>query len=167
MIWVVNAEYQPGGSHVVGQPQQRIADALVESGQTAAAAESLTGGSISAALSAVEGASDWFRGGVIAYAEEVKFDVLDVDRGPVITADTAAQMAVGVAKLLGADYAVATTGVGGPGSQEGKPQGTVYVAVAVGTSTEVAEYHFDGDPSAVVEQATAQALADLAAAITG
>lgn len=163
----MNAERQSEESHDDVEPQQRIAEALVDSGQTAAAAESLTGGSISATLSAVEGASDWFRGGIIAYAPEVKFDVLGVDRGPVITADTASQMAVGVAKLLGADYAVATTGVGGPGPQEGKPQGTVYVAVAVGTSAEVAEYRFDGDPSAVVEQATAQALADLAAAIIG
>ena len=61
--------------------EQEIADALVSSNLTAAVAESLTGGNISAGLSAIEGASDWFRGGVVAYTEEVKFDMLGVDRG--------------------------------------------------------------------------------------
>lgn len=61
--------------------------------------------------------------------EELTFRLLGVDPGPVITADTALQMAIGAAELLGANVAVATTGVGGPGRQEGKPQGTVFIAV--------------------------------------
>ena len=97
--------------------------------QTAAVAESLTGGNIAAALSAIEGASDWFIGGVVSYAEEVKYTLLGVERGPVINERSALQMAEGVAGLLDADFAVATTGVGGPGPQEGLPQGTVYVGV--------------------------------------
>ena len=66
--------------------EDQIAEALVRSKQTAAAAESLTGGNVSAALSAIEGASDWFLGGVVAYAEEVKYALLGVERGPVINA---------------------------------------------------------------------------------
>src|SRR3954447_20537553 len=92
-------------------PQDQIAGALSRSNRAAAAAESLTGGNVSAALSAIEGASSWFLGGVVAYAETVKFDLLGVHRGPVVNAETAHQMATGVAELLGADFAVATTGV--------------------------------------------------------
>ena len=138
----------------------------MRSKRTAAAAESLTGGNISAGLSAIEGASDWFLGGVVAYAEEVKYDLLGVDRGPVINARSAQQMAEGVARLLHADFAVATTGVGGPGPQEDNPQGTVFIAVATPNRSDVREYRFDGDPGEVVAQATRQALDDLAAAVT-
>ena len=154
----------PDGAERTDQLEQQIADALVSSNQTAAVAESLTGGNISAGLSAIEGASDWFRGGVVAYAEEVKFDLLGVDRGPVITAKSAEQMARGVTRLLHADVAVATTGVGGPGPQEGLPQGTVFIAVATPTTTRVRKYQFEGDPSEIVGRATRQALQDLAAA---
>lgn len=146
-------------------PEQRIADALTRTDHTAAAAESLTGGNVSAELSAIEGASTWFLGGVVAYAETVKFDLLAVPRGPVITAECARQMAVGVARLLGADFAVATTGVGGPGPQEGLPQGTVFIAVATPDGSSSRQYSFEGEPSQVVQDATRRALCDLAADI--
>jgi nicotinamide-nucleotide amidase len=149
----------------MSDPQGQIADALSRSNRTAAVAESLTGGNVSAALSAIEGASGWFLGGVVAYAETVKFDLLDVARGPVINAQTAHQMATGMAKLTGADFAVATTGVGGPGPQEEQPPGTVYIAVAGAAGCAVREYRFDGDPPQVVERTTRQALQDLADAI--
>ncbi len=154
----------PDGAERTDQLEQQIADALVSSNRTAAVAESLTGGNVSAGLSAIEGASDWFRGGLVAYAESVKFDLLGVERGPVITAKSAEQMARGVTRLLHADLAVATTGVGGPGPQEDLPQGTVFIAVATPTTTRVRKYHFEGDPSEVVKRATQQALTDLAAA---
>jgi nicotinamide-nucleotide amidase len=147
--------------------EQLIAAALERTSRTAATAESLTGGNISARLSAIPGASDWYLGGVVAYDENVKFQLLGVDRGPVITASAAAQMASGVARLLEADVAVATTGVGGPGPQEDRPEGTVFVAVAIAGETTVREYHFDGDPSAIVEQTTEQAMEDLHTAIAG
>lgn len=145
--------------------EQQIAETLVRSRRTVAAAESLTGGNISAGLSAIEGASDWFRGGLVAYAEEVKYSLLGVERGPVINTRSARQMASGVARLLGADFAVSTTGVGGPGPQEDLPQGTVFIGVATPDGGNVAEYRFEGDPPEVVEQATRQALRDLAAAL--
>ena len=101
----------------------------------------------------------------MAYAEEVKYAVLGVERGPVINARSAVQMAEGVAELLDADFAVATTGVGGPGPQEGVPQGTVYVAVVTPSGSAVREYRFDGDPGEVVAQATRRALDDLSVAV--
>ncbi len=146
--------------------ERQIADALVRSDRTAAAAESLTGGNVSAGLSAIEGASEWFVGGVVAYAEEVKFSLLQVERGPVITEKSALQMAEGVARLLEADFAVATTGVGGPGPQEDLPQGTVFIAVTTPAGSEARKYWFEGDPPDIVEQATRQALADLAGAVS-
>lgn len=104
---------------------------------------------------------------MVAYAAEVKFDLLGIDRGPVVNAATARQMATGVARLLHADFAVATTGVGGPGPQEGRPEGTVFIAVAAPEGCTVEEYAFAGGPSEVVEQATRQALHDLGAAVVG
>jgi hypothetical protein len=91
--------------------------------------------------------------------------LLGVDPGPVVNGSTAAQMATGVAGLLGAEVAVATTGVGGPGPQEGRAEGTVFVAVLTPDGEEVREYHFVGDPAEVVRQATEQALRDLARAV--
>src|SRR4051794_14662088 len=84
-------------------------------GRTLAAAESITGGSLAAALVAADNASDWFKGSVVAYARESKYSVLGVDPGPVVTAGCVRQMAANVGTLLAADVAVATTGVGGPG----------------------------------------------------
>lgn len=109
--------------------------ALRERGQTVAVAESLTGGMVCAALVEVPGASAVVRGGVVAYATDLKHRLLEVDgdllarTGPV-HADVAAQMALGVREVLGADWGVATTGVAGPGAADGAPAGRVYLAVA-------------------------------------
>ncbi|MEO3975484.1 CinA family protein [Streptomyces sp. CAU 1734] len=113
----------------------RILALLTERGETVAAAESLTGGLVAAELTGVPGASASFRGSVTAYATDVKRDVLGVDgtllaqRGAVDSA-VAAQMAAGARTVLGADWGIATTGVAGPGPQDGNPVGTVHVAVA-------------------------------------
>jgi nicotinamide-nucleotide amidase len=96
-----------------------------------ATAESFTGGLISARVVAVPGASRWFRGGVVSYASEVKFSLLKVDEGPVVSADAAAQMAEGVRQLLGAEVGLATTGVAGPDPQDGLPPGTAFVGIAL------------------------------------
>jgi nicotinamide-nucleotide amidase len=107
-----------------------IAAKATAAGLAVGTAESLTVGALAQALGAGDGAAEWFRGGVVAYASEVKFDVLGVQQGPVITALCAEQMAWGARRVLGADVAVAVTGVGGPDPEEGCPPGTVYVAVA-------------------------------------
>jgi nicotinamide-nucleotide amidase len=142
-----------------------IARALKRDGHTVAVAESLTSGSIASSLGAAEGASDWFRGGVVAYSAEVKFTVLKVPEGPVVTAACARQMASGVAELTGADFALAVTGVGGPEQEEGRPVGTVFVAVTSPNGDRVEECHFDGGPAEIVHATTAHGLRMLAAAV--
>lgn len=133
----------------------------LRAGVRVAAAESLTGGLLASRLAAGEDAADWFRGGLVAYAPEVKYDVLGVDPGPVNTASCACQMARGAVRLLGAELAVAATGVGGPGPDEHVPAGTVYLACADWTGEVVSrEHHFGGSPSAVVD-ATVDACLEL------
>ena len=106
------------------------------SGKTLVTAESLTGGGIGNALTAVPGASLVYKGGIISYVNEVKADVLGVpeeilDRYGAVSAWTAGYMASGVRKLLKADIAVSVTGLAGPGGDEfGHPVGTVYIGVA-------------------------------------
>lgn len=108
---------------------------LAERGATVAAAESLTGGMIGAALTAMPGSSRTFRGGVVAYATELKASELGVPEDLLaahgaVHPDVAAAMATGVATRLGAGYGVAVTGVAGPEPQDGQPVGTVHIAVA-------------------------------------
>lgn len=114
-----------------------VLGALRSRGLTLAVAESLTGGLVGARLASVPGASDVFLGGVVAYDARVKFDVLGVPEGPVVTEEAAASMALGVRRLLGADVGIAATGVAGPAEQEGRPAGLVCLAVAVGGDDEV------------------------------
>ena len=109
-----------------------VLDILREQGLTLAVAESLTGGMIGSRLCDVPGASDVFRGGVISYASDVKFDLLGVPEGPVVTEEAARAMAVGARRVIGADVGIAATGVAGPDEQEGRPPGTVCLAIAVG-----------------------------------
>lgn len=139
----------------------RIAELATERSLTIACAESLTAGAIASALARGEGAASWFAGGVVSYMSEVKFEVLGVREGPVVTPTCAEEMVLGVASLLGADAAVAVTGVGGPGEEEGQPAGTVYIATRVGDRTDVSHHRFDGDPPAVLEQTTAAAIGQL------
>ncbi|MGW2142862.1 CinA family protein [Nonomuraea bangladeshensis] len=115
-----------------------VADALVlleRQGATLAVAESLTGGLIGATVTAVPGASRVFRGGVISYATELKRDLLGVpgellEREGAVHPEVAAAMARGVARVCAASYGMAVTGVAGPEPQDGRPVGTVFVAVA-------------------------------------
>lgn len=142
-----------------------IAEELQGSSLRVAVAESLTGGKIAAQLAAGEASADWFAGGVVAYQSETKFRVLGVDRGPVVTASAAVQMARGVASLLGVDLAVAVTGAGGPDPQDGQPVGTVFIGLSDAAGESVQEHHFDGDPEQVVDATTIAALRMLAAVI--
>lgn len=142
-----------------------VVGALRAAGLTVATAESLTAGQVSARLGDVPGASDVLRGGVVAYATDVKASLLGVSAvqlertGPVDPA-VAVAMARGVAALLRADLGVATTGVAGPGPHDGHPAGTVFVAVAAPGDgpSRVEGLTLDGDRSAVREGATAAAL---------
>jgi nicotinamide-nucleotide amidase len=122
-----------------------VALALTAQGRTLAVAESLTGGLIASRLVNVVGASNWFRGGVVSYASEVKFDVLHVPEGPVVSAAAAESMASGVRQLLGADIGLSVTGVAGPDEQDGQPAGTVFVGLDMGNHVEHAALRLPGD----------------------
>jgi nicotinamide-nucleotide amidase len=117
--------------------EHAVARVLVDRGLTLAVAESLTGGLVSSRLVNVPGASGWFRGGIVSYATDVKYDLLWVPEGPVVTAAAAAAMAEGVRRRLRADIGLAVTGVAGPDEQEGQPPGTVFMAVAMGAGEPV------------------------------
>jgi len=160
----VNADTAHDNTHDTAELVELIAGSVRRSHSTVAAAESVTGGQLTSQLSAGGGASEWFRGGLVAYSEYAKFSVLGVDPGPVITRACAEQMAAGVRQLLSADYAVSTTGAGGPGPEEGQPPGTVFIAVASPAGCRVREYHFDGEPEQIVRAAALQALRDLGTA---
>ena len=127
-------------------------------GFTLATAESLTSGAIATALGAAPEASDWFRGGVVAYAEPVKRRVLGVTAESVTSSQCAQELASGVAALLDADVAVAVTGVGGPEPADGEPAGSVYAAVSVRGDIRDEHWQFDGDPAAVVHKTVGAAL---------
>ena len=123
---------------------------LRERGQTVACAESLTGGLLGAALSELPGSSATFRGGLVVYATDVKSavagvpaDLLDVHGA--VSPQTAEALASGARERLGADWAVATTGVAGPDEQEGRPVGTVHVAVAGPDGVTVRSARLPGD----------------------
>ena len=124
------------GDIIFGVDAQSMEDAvahrLLARDSTLAVAESITGGLIASRLVNVPGASAWFRGGVVSYASEVKFALLGVARGPVVSSDAAESMARGVRTLLGADIGLSVTGVAGPNEQEGQPAGTVFVGFAIG-----------------------------------
>ncbi|SEB68547.1 CinA family protein [Rhodococcus koreensis] len=125
---------------------------------TLATAESLTGGRISSVLGAAPSSSEWYRGSIVAYASSVKHGLLRVPDGPVVSEPSARAMATTVAELLGADLAVAVTGAGGPGPQDGQPPGTVWFGVFSGGVVRTELRHFDGEPADVVAATTAHAL---------
>lgn len=128
-----------------------------------ASAESLTGGRLGDVLSAAPGASDTYLGGVISYATELKQKILGVsdetvENHGVVSAECADEMALGVRNLTGADYAVSTTGVAGPTSQEGKPVGLVFIAVAGPHGIHSRRFHFDGERAEIREQVVKAAM---------
>ncbi|MFB8388114.1 CinA family protein [Microbacterium sp. NPDC055910] len=137
---------------------------LAARGWTIAVAESLTGGLVASALIDVPGASASMRGGVVAYATDVKRDVLGVDgdllasRGAVDPA-VAQQMAEGARRLLDADVGVATTGVAGPEPQDGQPVGTVCISVVTPAGSTAVRTHVPGDRAEIRAAAVRKALA--------
>ncbi len=136
---------------------------LTARSQTVATAESLTGGLLCAALVSVPGASVVVRGGVVAYAGDVKTGVLGVpsevvDRYGTVAAETASAMAEAARTLLAAYWGVATTGVAGPDEVEGRPVGLAYVAVAGPDGVQAAEVRTPGTREEVRAGTVAAAL---------
>ncbi len=107
-----------------------VLNLLEERGWTLGLAESVTGGLVGGRITSIAGASRVFKGGVISYASDVKFDVLGVEAGPVVSERAAMQMASGAQRVLGASVGLALTGVAGPDEQDGEPVGTLCVGVA-------------------------------------
>ena len=135
---------------------------LRDRGLTLAIAESLTGGLLASRLVAVPGASEWFRGAVVAYDSSVKRSVLGIPEGPVVSIEVAAAMAEGARRVLGSDVGLATTGVAGPTEQEGRPVGTLVVGLALpGSDPEAMESRLPGDREMVRQLATISALNSL------
>ncbi len=112
--------------------EQAVATLLVERGLTLGVAESLTGGLVASRLVDVPGASTWLRGGVVAYDSKVKFSVLGLREGPVVTDEAAVAMAQGACRVLRAAVGLGITGVAGPDPREGLAPGTVFVGLALG-----------------------------------
>jgi nicotinamide-nucleotide amidase len=130
----------------VDEPMEAVVGRLLlERGLTVAVAESLTGGLVASRMVSVPGSSGWFRGGVVAYDSQVKFDLLGVPEGPVVSETAAMAMADGVRRILGADVGLATTGVAGPTEQEGHPPGTVWLGVALGDDVDAVQVRLPGD----------------------
>lgn len=126
-----------------------IAQRLLARGFTLGLAESLTGGLIASRLVNVAGASKWFRGGLVSYASDVKFDLLSVTPGPVVSGSAAEEMALGAMRLLKVDVALAVTGVAGPDEQDGQPAGTVFVGLAIGDDVSHVQLRVPGDRARV------------------
>ncbi|MEE9414368.1 MAG: CinA family nicotinamide mononucleotide deamidase-related protein [Acidimicrobiales bacterium] len=121
---------------------------------TLGTAESLTGGMIASRLVDIPGASAVFRGGVVSYASDIKFDLLGVERGPVVSSDAVAAMASGAAELLKVDAVVAVTGVAGPDPQDGIEPGTVWMATMLDGEVETQMAVFPADRSRIRQYTT-------------
>ena len=141
----------PGGAGADSGPLSlEVIELLVARGETVAVAESLTGGMLAAALTAIPGASAAFRGAVVAYATDLKAALLGVpsdllDRHGAVHPAVAAAMAEGARRRMAAGVGAATTGVAGPDPADGRPVGTVHIAVSTGRGTTVRSLALSGD----------------------
>jgi nicotinamide-nucleotide amidase len=122
-----------------------VLDELVAQGLTLVTAESLTGGLIGSRLTDVPGSSRAFRGSVVAYAGDIKRELLGVPEGPVVSEEAVVAMATGVCRVLSADVSVAVTGVAGPDPQDGQEPGTVWMATCVDGEVEAVRILFPFD----------------------
>jgi nicotinamide-nucleotide amidase len=143
---------------------------LIERGETIASAESLTGGLLAAALTSVPGASAAFRGGIVAYATDLKAAILGVpddllERHGAVHPAVAEAMAEGARERLGTSVGISTTGVAGPDPAEGKPVGMVFIAVAGPGGTATRELALTGDRQAIRTATIESALGLLIGAI--
>ncbi len=136
------------GEHVFAVDDETMESAVLAlmraRGLTLGLAESVTGGLVAGRLTAVPGASDVLRGCIVSYASHVKFDLLDVPEGPVVSESAAAAMASGARRVLGADVGLALTGVAGPAEQDGMPVGTLCVGVDDGTTVATHVFRLPG-----------------------
>jgi nicotinamide-nucleotide amidase len=137
---------------------------MTEKGFTLATAESCTGGKIATVLTALSGASNYFKGSVVSYATQTKIDVLGVSKSiieefSVVSAQVASEMALGIQKLTQVDYAIATTGNAGPTKGDSVADlGIVFIAIATPTSVFVEEFNFGQPREKVIDRAVSKSL---------
>ena len=142
-------------------------------GRTLSVAESCTGGTISSRITAIPGCSEWYRGGITAYSNEIKRDVLGVEAAALeefgaVSAAVVEQMALGAMRIFGSDYAVATSGIAGPsGGTAEKPVGTVWTAAAGPGFTVSRKFSFGSNRAMNIERSAAAAVNLLRRAILG
>ena len=161
--------YPLAGEYILGEDfetlPELVAHRMRTAGKTLATAESCTGGSIASRLTALPGASDYYRGGIVAYSNEVKECALGVSHATLeahgaVSEATVREMVEGVRQRLGADYAIATTGIAGPtGGTPTKPVGTVWIGLATPTATTALCCHYGNDRLRTIERTVNQAYA--------
>ena len=153
------------------EPARLVLRLLSARGLSLSTAESCTGGNIAHLITSIAGSSEVFRGGVVAYSNDVKQRVLGVDAATLaahgaVSEPVVGQMAGGVASVTSSDCAIATSGIAGPGGAvPGKPVGTVCIAVRTPAGTESVTCHFPGDRSRVIDRASTTALIMLVQAL--
>ncbi|MFI3279353.1 MAG: competence/damage-inducible protein A [Rikenellaceae bacterium] len=149
--------------------EELVHEKLIASEQTLAVAESCTGGNIAAKFTALAGASAYFECGVVSYSNQAKESILGVNHSTLaeygaVSEQVALEMALGVQKISGADFAIATTGIAGPtGGSDEKPIGTVWFGVATPTKAFAVHVHCGSERSQVIGRATATAISLLKA----
>ena len=146
---------------------QEIAELLISQNKTLSVAESCTGGKISSIITSIFGSSDFFKGGIIAYSNQVKIDQLrvrkkDLEKYSAVSEKVAMQMAEGIKNQFLVDYAIATTGYAGP---EGEKVGQVFIAFSSNIKTIVKECFFKGERKEIVNEAAIETLTILLAEI--
>ena len=157
------------GDIIVGFDEDETIEVIIgrllrEQGKTIATAESCTGGKIAQVLTSVAGASNYFRGSVVSYATDTKISVLGVsaqtiDEFTVVSAAVASEMALGIQKLMKADYAIATTGNAGPSKGDADAEiGTVFIALATPETVFVSAFNFGQPRDKVIDRTTNKAL---------
>jgi nicotinamide-nucleotide amidase len=138
---------------------KRIGSIMLKAGKTLSAAESCTGGLVGMLLTSVPGSSQWFKGGIIAYSNTVKTDILNVsfsviEENGAVSKETVLAMAAGVRKLIGTDFSVSISGIAGPGGgTTEKPVGTVWIAVRGEKSVSAETKRFAGKRDVVRRKA--------------
>ena len=141
-----------------------IATKLKEQKLSLGLAESCTGGYIAHLITSLSGSSEYFKGGIVAYSNEVKIKVLQVEEQVInwhgaVSKEVVEQMAINILRILNVDYGVAVSGIAGPaGGSAEKPVGTVWIAVANKNNVNTKCFSFDGSREQVIKQAATAAL---------
>ncbi|MDQ1396856.1 MAG: nicotinamide-nucleotide amidase [Acidimicrobiaceae bacterium] len=143
-----------------GTMEDAVGALLEERKSTLGLAESMTGGLVASRVVNVPGSSAWFKGSVVCYHSQVKFDLLGVPEGPVVSEEAALSMAEGAARVLKADVGLSVTGVAGPAAQDGQPVGTVWLGLFMDGKAEAHHLWLPGDRERI-RQFAAISLMDL------